>query len=91
MSKDISNAGDIIILQKIMCGMKHAISVQEIGIKWLIVETKKCVNRMFKLRTYNLKINEEHEKTPSIQHLREYCKRRTAWEEMLNSNGRNQN
>jgi len=47
-------------------------------------ETKKrFVNCMFKIRTYNLKINDEHDAlSPTFKRMLQEEKRRTGWEDV---------
>lgn len=61
MLKYVLNAGDITILENIAHEVKHVTDAESRKATECTAEKKKCVNCMYKARTYNLKINDEHD------------------------------
>jgi len=85
MLKGVSNVGDTIILQKIVHERKHAINARIHNSSDCTATKKKRVNCMFKIRTYNLTISDEHDtlspECPTFKRTLQEEKRRAGWED----------
>jgi len=79
--RDASSAGVTTILLKIVSKKKHARKHKVSDCK---ATKMRCVNCMHKIKTYNLKINDEHNvlsrKCPTFIRALEEEKKRTGWE-----------